>query len=221
MLKKIVSNLLILFEGIIRNISGTLGLKIRYFYYSLRLKSLGKDSAISLGVVFINPEKISIGQNTKIDEYCMVIAGDAELKDNKEEKYLKNEKFKGGRGDVIIKDNVHIAPFCIINGFGSGVEINNDVTLAASSKVYSCTNYLKSFSTDKDSSMSPRSKTRIIPYLKKEVVIEENSFVSINSIVLCCTLGKNSVLKPNSFLNNDFGENLILSGNPAEVEKKR
>ena len=220
-INKIINNLLNIVEGIFRNIPGFVGIKLRNFYYSFRLCSLGKNSKIGVGVIFTNPQQISIGQNTYIDDYCIIIGGNETLSGNKEEKYKKNENFTGQRGDVIIKDNIHIAPFCIINGFGSGVELNNDCTLAASVKIYSCSNYHKSFYTDKDSSMSPRSKTRIISYFKKEVVLQENSFVSVNSVILCCTLGKNSVLKPNSFLSSDLGQGLILSGNPAEVEKKR
>ena len=220
-INKIAKNILLLFEGFIRNISGFSGLFLRNLYYKKRLKYLGKQSKIGIGVVFVVPEKISIGNNVFVDDYVTIIAGDEILFGNKEEKYYRNNKFTGQRGDIIIKNNIHIAPYCLINGFGAGVQIDDDCTLAASVKIYSCTNHHTSFYTDKEVSMSPRSKSRIVSYIKKEVVMEENSFVSVNSVILCCTLGRNSMLKPNSFLTKDYGDGVILLGTPATIEKKR
>ena len=52
-----------LMEFFIRNISGGLGIKIRYFYYKNRFKSCGVNVRIEENVLFYNPDNIVVGND--------------------------------------------------------------------------------------------------------------------------------------------------------------
>ena len=67
-------SILSLFEGLIRNIPGAIGFKIRYFYYKLVCKKIGKNVLIDVGVIFSGPANISIDDYTWIDSYCIINA---------------------------------------------------------------------------------------------------------------------------------------------------
>ena len=58
----------------------------------LKLKSVGKNAKISNKAVFYNPELIEIGDNSRIDDFCVI------------------------SGKVLIGKNVHIAVFSNIAG---------------------------------------------------------------------------------------------------------
>ncbi len=68
MLKKLKIVIDDLIRTVITNISGNVGRKIRYLYYSKRFKKCGKNVLIDEGVIIQNPEWISIGNDVWIDK---------------------------------------------------------------------------------------------------------------------------------------------------------
>lgn len=66
---------------------------------TLGLKSLGENVKISDKACIYEPEKISIGDSSRVDDFCIV------------------------SGNVIIGKNVHIAPFCLLAGGTEGIEM--------------------------------------------------------------------------------------------------
>ena len=156
-----------LIETLIRNISGPLGLLLRRIYYKIRLKKCGKNFKVSIGVKIINPSKVQVGDNVWLDDYSLIIAGNHKLSGNKKEIFIENNNFKLNKGDVKIGSYIHIAPFCILNGFGAGIHIKDDTTLAAGVKIYSATNtyYKDKNSKDKKKySMWSKSKNYSVVY---------------------------------------------------------
>ena len=94
-----------LIESFLRNISGGLGRKLRYYYYRTRLGACGKNVFIDIGVIFNNPELIFIGSNVWIGANCVILPG------------------------TQIGDEVTIGAGCIIQGIipsKSTVKKNND-----------------------------------------------------------------------------------------------
>ena len=211
-----------LIESLIRNISGPLGLLLRRIYYKIRLKKCGKNLKVSIGVEIINPQQVEIGDNVWLDDYSLIISGNYELSGNKKEIYIENDNFKLNQGDVKIGSYIHIAPYCILNGFGAGIHIKDDTTLAAGVKVYSASNTYKDKNTDekKKISMSPKSKNYSVVYYKKPVVIGKRSFVSLNSVIICAELGDDVLVKANSVVLRDVSSHSVMIGTPAIVEKK-
>ena len=51
---------------------GSLGFRMRYFYYKRRLKFLGRNVKIDTGVYFQNPQFISISENCWIDKNVVI-----------------------------------------------------------------------------------------------------------------------------------------------------
>ena len=79
----LIKNLLLL---CIIYLPGKAGNKLRCAFYKRKLNHFGKNVIIGIGVRFIGHEFISIGDNVKIDDYCLIETG----------KNLKgNIKFKG------------------------------------------------------------------------------------------------------------------------------
>src|SRR3989304_4746888 len=122
---------------------GSSGRKIRYFYYKNKFKACGKKFYIDEGVIIDSPKSISLGENIWIDRYCVLIAGRAIVENSKRlvERKL-NPNFKGKEGELIIKSNVHIAPFCVVQAH-AGVEIGENCGLASGTKVYSMSHNIK------------------------------------------------------------------------------
>ncbi len=79
----------------------------------LSLKSYGKNLKISRNVILINPKKISIGNNVRIDAFTIITA--------------KNYK-------ITLGNYIHIGVGCYING-SYGVEINDYAGLSTGSKI--------------------------------------------------------------------------------------
>lgn len=202
---------------------GPLGFKLRYRYYKNRLKYLGENVQIDIGVYIQNPQHVSIGDTTWIDKYVILLAGRPH--EGKRKIYRKpNHRFKGEEGELIIGHNTHIAPYALISGMG-GTYIGSNLTIASGSKVYSFSHHHRNLLDSSDnynykfSSMAPQEEQALI---SAPVVIEDNSALGLNSVVLPgVTMGTNSWVGANSLVNKDISPNVIALGNPARVIKNR
>ena len=164
---------------------------------------------------------IEVGNNVWIDDYCILIAGKTGDMKGREVKILKNRDFKGEEGFIYIGSSIHFAQNCLIHGFG-GVLISDYVGLSTGVKIYSMSNHYQSF---KNKSLitysNPMVKKLPIVFIKSPIVIKENVFVSINSIILFGTIGENSFIAPMSLVSKRIPKNSIAKGNPATVAKER
>lgn len=70
-----------------------LGLKLRSMYYHTMLRSSGKNINILSGALIDSPDRIDIGNNVSINHGSFI---------------------DSSQGEIIIKDNVLIGPYCII-----------------------------------------------------------------------------------------------------------
>lgn len=197
-------------------IPGEFGFYLRYHYYKLRFKSIGVNVRIDIGVHIDGAEHISIGSNVYIDKYCIIstgtkLIGKIKIKDK--------EEFLYEPGEVIIGNNIHIAQFCILMGYG-GVVIGDNSVMSAGCKVYSLTN------TPNDPeypgaviSIQPYEQA---PFLLSPVILGENVWLGLNVIIMPSVhLNRNSFCTSNSLILNSFSENSYLSGQPAIRIRKR
>lgn len=195
-----------LFETFARSYSrGALGFFLRGAYCSNRLKKMGRNVFLDLGVTIWQPENVEIGDGAHIDTYVTILGG-AE-----------------GHGSVRIGKYVHVASYCVLSGRG-GVTIGDYCAVAAGSKIYSGSNY----HTDPDHpdaalvSMSAAAPMRMQYVVEKPVNIEEYAFISLNSVILPgVTVGKATVIGAGSVVNGDIPPFSIAVGSPAKVVKQR
>lgn len=88
-------------------------------YYSdtelqaLGFKKLGRNVKISDKASIYNPEQIEIGDNSRIDDFCVI------------------------SGRVVIGSHCHITPQCLIAGGAPGVYLSDFCTLAYGVKIFS------------------------------------------------------------------------------------
>ena len=80
---------------------------------SMGFKALGKNVKISEKTSIYNPEKIQIGDNSRIDDFCVI------------------------SGHVTIGRFCHITPMCLVAGGKPGIFMSDFCTLAYGVKVFS------------------------------------------------------------------------------------
>lgn len=201
---------------------GSLGFRMRYFYYKRRLKFLGRNVKIDTGVFFQNPQFISISENCWIDKNVVMLAG---LDNSSREKIVKtNNKYPGLPGEVFIGKNVHIGIGCILSGISAGIYISDDCSIAAHGKVYAFTNHYRS---EKDPSNQEYRFAIMVPHNRQCIVegsiyLEENVGVALNSVILPgVTIESDSFIALNTVVTHNIERNSICSGNPGKVIKKR
>lgn len=207
-----------IWEMLISYLPGKIGYFLRHRYWNKKLKHLGKNVKIDVGVYFQNPQFISIDDNCWIDRNVIILAG---LDESKREKHtIKNKEFKGQPGFVHIGKCVHIGSFCIISGISAGVYISGDCTFSAGCKVYAFSHHYRSKINPKNQefcfgSMVPHDKQCLI---EGPVHFGFNVGIALNSVILpgaCipdnCFVAINSVVSAGRHSSNS-----IISGNPAK-----
>ena len=205
-----------LLESFLRNIGGGLGKKLRYWYYRTKFKSCGKNIIIEEGVFFENAKHISLGDNVWIDKNVILIAG--EFKPNGRKYHRKGDELVNP-GDLIISNNVHVAPFVLIQAHG-GVKIGEDVTIACGSKIYSLSHHYKNLNDQTDIkryAFSTMAKKEDQFLIVGNVIVGDKAAVSINAVLLPGSkipygtwIGVSSLVKDNEMLEEN---SIFLSNN--------
>jgi acetyltransferase-like isoleucine patch superfamily enzyme len=180
-----------LFEGLIRNVSGSIGILIRRIYYKFRLKRLGKKCIIDVGVYFYGPRNIEIG------DYCWVDTG---------------VRLEGMLGSISIGKRVHIAPYTII-GARSAVVVEDYAGIAAGVRIYSGSE-VPIAGLHMSGPMIPE---KFKSFETKPILIQKSAFVGANAVLLPgASLGEGSILGALSFLKENIPDWEIWAGLPAK-----
>ncbi len=161
----------------------------------LGFKKIGKNVLLSKLAAFYNPGNISIGDNTRIDDFCILSAGD---------------------GGIDIGNYVHIA--CYVSLIGKGkIEINDFAGLSSKTAIYS--------STDDFSGLFLTGPTVLEKYrnvITKKVVIGKHVIIGAGVVILPgCEIGEGSAVASLSFVNKDIPKHKIYGGVPAKYLKDR
>jgi acetyltransferase-like isoleucine patch superfamily enzyme len=192
----LVKSLLSLIEGLLRNIPGAIGYKLRYYYYKMVCKKIGKNVLIDVGVILHGSSNISIDDYTWIDSYCIIQAM---------------------LGEVRIGKRVHIGSFVII-GSREPVIIEDYVGIGASSKIYSNSEKAK----DGKRMSGPMIPDEDKAYYSAPVFLRKDSFVGANSVILPgVELGEGSVVGANSLVTKSVEPWDIVVGVPVKKLMKR
>ena len=200
---------------------GTIGDKLRYRFWRSRLKYLGKNVKIDVGVYFQNPQFISIDDNCWIDRGVSLYAG--EDKSSRPRRLIANDNFPFEKGMIYIGKKVHIAPYTIISGIG-GVYISDECGIAAGTKIYSFSNHFRSdeFPSNRKFCFALFVDHSRQYMIEGPVFLGKNVGIGVNSVILPgVSIGKDSFITINSVVMSSFPENSLISGNPASRVKSR
>lgn len=208
-------------EWIVVSAPGSLGRAIRYQYYRRRLRFVGRGVKFDVGVRILNPGYVSIGDNTWIDNYVVILAGPPKAGDGPILNKL-NPDFDLELGEVWIGCNVHISNFVVIQGHG-GVKIGSDSAVASGSMLYSMSHHHSNLVDRSDrrkfkfTSMVERRKQSLIC---SPVVMGQDSALGLHSILLPgVTVGAGSWIGSGSVVSRSLPANVLASGNPAQIVK--
>jgi len=161
--------------SIFRNISGPVGMKIRYFLFKLKFEKIGSDCLFDIGINITGPRNISIGSRTWIDSYVCISA------------YL---------GQVKIGNNCHIGPH-VVMGSRKPIIIGDRVGIGAGSKIYSNSEKIQA----NKFLAGPMIPEDLKGYYSETVIIEDDVLIGANSIILPgVTLGRGAVIGANSVI---------------------
>ncbi|ANQ48429.1 acyltransferase [Flammeovirga sp. MY04] len=158
-------------------------------------KFYGENIQISDKAVFYNPSKISIGNNSRIDDYCILSAG--------------NE-------GIFIGDFVHIACFSSLIGKGK-ITMQDFSGLSSRVSVYSSNDdYSGTFLTN------PTVNEEFTNVSSGPVLIKKHVIVGSGSVILPnITLNTGVAVGALSLINKDCEDFSIYIGNPAKKIKNR
>ncbi|SVC87084.1 uncharacterized protein METZ01_LOCUS339938, partial [marine metagenome] len=208
-------------ETLLRNISGGIGQKLRYFYYKRRFNRCGSDIRIDIGVIFENPENMEIGSHVWFMEYSHVIARpiNFDLQD-RFIKVIKNDSFEKERSELLqIGSEIQIGPHNIIHGYG-GVIIKDRVTLSARVSIYSFSHYYRN---DNNPSLITYAngmvKTGPVSCVESPIVLENGVWLGIGVCVFSGTIKRDSFVVSGSIVTKDISANSYALGHPATKVK--
>lgn len=159
---------------------------------TLGLKHYGKNVLISRKCSIYSPGKISIGDNVRIDDFCVL------------------------SGEIMLGSHIHIAVYCAIYG-SFGVEMEDYTGLSPRCTVFSATddfsgNFLIS-------PMIADEKTNVTG---GKVIIKQYSQIGANCVIFPnTTINKGVAVGAMSLINSNLSEWGIYAGIPAKRIKDR
>lgn len=160
--------------------------------------SLGEGSRISPIASIHGGDRITIGENCRIDDYVVLSAGE---------------------GGITIGDNVHVAVFVSMQGSGA-ITISDRCQIAARTTILSSTGDLKYLGESGSPTMPGE---REIAY-SAPVTLEPGAILGVGAVVMPGALiGQDTVVGALSFVRRDecIGPRLVVAGNPLRTIKAR
>lgn len=161
----------------------------------MNFKHIGRNVTISPKASIYRPEMIEIGDNVRIDDFCILSAGD---------------------GGISIGDNVHIACYTSLIGKGRIVlekrsQISQRVYLMSSSDDFSGA-----------SLVGPCVPEQFRNVTHGDITIGMDCVLGCNAVIFPgVTVGQNSAIGAMSLVNRDVPPNVIHAGIPAKYIKDR
>ena len=160
---------------------------------ALGFKSLGRNVKVSDKASIYDAEKISIGDNSRVDDFCIL------------------------SGEIFIGKYVHITPMCLIAGGKPGVVLKDFCTLAYGVKVFAQSDDY-SGETMVNSLIPKKFKEETF----ERVTLERHVVVGTNAVILPgvnvaegCAIGAMALLNKST---NSWG---VYIGSPAKRFKER
>jgi len=168
-------------------------------YYSreelenMGFKSLGKNVKVSNKASIYDTDKIEIGDNSRIDDFCVL------------------------SGNISIGKYVHIVPFCLVAGGEKGIVFEDFTTISYGVKVFTQSDDYGG-ETLTNSTIPVKYKNEY----KKEVILKKYSIVGAGSIIMAgVTLEEGTAVGAMSLVLKDTKPWGVYVGVPAKRLKER
>lgn len=159
----------------------------------MKFAHVGMNVLISTRASIYNANMISIGDNSRIDDFCLI------------------------SGKVTIGRNVHVAAFSNVAGGEEGITLGDFSGLA-----YGCHVFSQSDDYSGDTLTNPTVPTEFKSVLKKGVKISNHVIIGTNSIVFPgVTIAEGCSIAAMSLINKDTEEWGVYAGIPARRIKNR
>nr|WP_159466280.1 acyltransferase [Scandinavium goeteborgense] len=162
---------------------------------ALGFASVGKNVLISSKASFYGASRINIGNNVRIDDFCVLSAGEE---------------------GIDIDDYVHIAVFSSLIGYAK-IEIGKYCNISSRVSIYSSSDdFSGEFMTN------PMVDEQFTNVIKQAVRLSEHVVVGCGSVILPgVKLGKGCAVGSLTLVKNSFKEYTIIAGTPAKKISNR
>lgn len=158
-------------------------------------KNVGANVAISNKASFYGAERISIGNNVRIDDFCVLSAG---------------------KGGIEIGNHVHIAVYSSLIGAGK-IKLSDFANISSRVSIYSSTDDYSGASMTNPTIPSAFTNVR-----HADVVLEKHVIVGCGSVILPGThISQGVAIGALSLIKEDCEEFFIYAGNPVRKIKPR
>jgi len=225
-MKLICRELVDILECLLRYYPGKIGYLLRWGYYKLRLKHLGRKVRFFPGVRIVGPRYISIGDTSTLAYGCTLVAGPVNTGQEKGAEYRvrPNPHFDHRPGEIVIGKCVYLSQNCYILGNG-GVQIDDYCCCAMDNSIISMSNHYASFKEPDNRTIffTHRAGSEHECYLLSPVVLKRNVGVAARCVLLPgATVLEDSFIGVGSVVYHaTVGPNQIASGNPAVFVRER
>ena len=186
----------------------------RRAYYKTKLRAMGDNVEIGVGVRIINPQNISLGDNVQIGDRCHLIAGTEKgitLADGARLKYGVFLDTETPKGYIEIGKEVYIGTGCCLHGH-IGLEIG-DFTLLAQNITITPTSHRFD---DPDKTIYSQKG------FMKKLTIGRDCYLGMGvCVVYTGSIGDGSVVGAGSVVVKEIPPYSVAVGVPAKVIKKR
>lgn len=155
-------------------------------------RRIGENVQISRLAQFYSPEQIEIGNNVRIDDFCIL------------------------SGEINLGNYIHIAAYCGLFGRG-GIEMKDFSTISSRVSIYSNSD---DYSGETMTNPTVPDKFKEVIYAK--VTINKHCIIGSGTVILPgVELGEGSAVGAMSLCNRDIEEWAIYAGIPAKYIKGR
>lgn len=160
---------------------------------ALGLKSFGENVLLSKQARIFNPEKLVIGNNSRIDDFTILV------------------------GNIEIGNYVHVAAFSLLSGM-NGIRLEDFVGLSVRGTILTSDGDYSKGST----LTSPMIPEKFRTYEKGEVIMGKHSVVGAHSVILPSThIGNGAMFGALSLLKGTYKGWYLYVGIPARPVRKR
>ncbi len=212
-----------LVELVVVGLPGPAGAWLRYRYWARRVRHMGADVQIEVGVQLVNPEWISIGDHCWVDRYAILLGGPPHEGERKVAR-RPNHDYTGGEGVVSVGPRTHVSAHSLLSGHG-GLLIEGTTTIGAGARVYSLSHHHRNLDDDEDvrryrfGSQAPETDQALV---SSPVVIRTGAAIGTNSVVLPgVTVGEDTWVGAGSVVTRSLPAEGLAWGAPAKVEQPR
>ncbi len=210
-------------EWLVTYLPGPLGRKVRLVYWKARMAHVGRGVTFGVGVQVGNPSFVTIGANSWIDDYVILLAGPPGGN-----RHLiarrPNPSFRGAEGELRIGRDCHIAQQVTLQAHG-GLTIGDASGVASGARIYTLSHHYRDLTGKGDPGavykFTPRAPEEEQALIASPVVMEDFTAVGLNTVVLPgSTIREGSWVGTLSVVTGEIPAYSVATGNPARVVKQ-